>query len=556
MKRFSAIFAIFVLAGAATAQAQFHSQAKPGKFDYKLTKKLLTGKGSDTVSVIIQTHDLKSLQSKFSNFKAKNTKGFSSFSGLAGELTLSQLATLAQDSTIDAISSDEPIHTNNAVDGTEAPNSSSGALAALNRYGLAGDGIGVAIIDSGIASVQGLQNVVYRMDFTDSLKKGDPYGHGTHVAGIVGNSGEGPSKNYAGVAPNARLIDLRVLDETGTGATSDVISAIDWVIANRNATGYDGKPVNIRVINLSLGHPPMEGADTDPLSVECRKAVQAGIVVVAAAGNYGKDASGNTVYGTILTPGIEPSVITVGAVTTWGTPSRADDVVASYSSRGPTVDNIIKPDIVAPGSRIVSTLSPGSQIITQNPTLQIDANYMMLSGTSMAAPEVAGSVAMILSRDPWLTPNAVKGMLMYTAEKRGNPLDWGAGYLNVLGAMELASAVNPWANVGSYWVRSPFLLPSFDLINGSPVTWGQTIIWGDSLYSGNSLNFNKSAWSQTVVWGDTIVWTDTICWGETIVWDTNALAAETIVFGETIVWDSVAANTIIWGDSFDEVDAQ
>src|SRR5262249_23531203 len=155
----------------------------------------------------------------------------------------------------------------------------------------------------------------------------DPYGHGTHVAGIVGGAGANVAQGIplAGGAPGARPIGLRGLGSPGDGNTSFVSSGIDWVSTNKNIMWADGKELKIRVISLSLGHIPLEGAATDPLSVECRKAVQAGIVVVTAAGNYGKDAAGNTVYGTILTPGIEPSVITVGAATTWGTPSRTDD---------------------------------------------------------------------------------------------------------------------------------------------------------------------------------------------------------------------------------------
>src|SRR5205823_5982680 len=152
------------------------------------------------------------------------------------------------------------------------------------------------------------------------------------------------------------------------------------------------------------------------------KAVQAGLVVVVAAGNYGKDANGNSVYGTITSPGTEPSVITVGAVTTWGTPSRADDVIATYSSKGPTPDRLMKPDIAAPGSRIVSAASPGNYLLTNNPGLQVGNGYMKLSGTSMAAPVVAGAAAMILSAAPNLTPNTVKAILAYTAEKKGEPL--------------------------------------------------------------------------------------------------------------------------------------
>src|SRR5262249_28479201 len=140
-------------------------------------------------------------------------------------------------------------------------------------------------------------------------------------------------------------------------------------------------------------------------------------------GNFGKDIYGNPVYGGITSPGTEPSVITVGSVTTWGTPSRSDDVQASYSSKGPTIDNIIKPDIAAPGSLMISTMSPNNYLATLYPGLQVgNTPYMRLSGTSMAAPVVSGAVAMILSAVPGLTPNAVKSILMYTAETKGEVL--------------------------------------------------------------------------------------------------------------------------------------
>jgi serine protease AprX len=332
MKRIS-VSILLVMTVAIGLNAKSQMNTKTSKFDHKLMEQLKTGKSSERVAVIIQSHDLSSLREKLAKIQARNVRRFATFPGMAAEITLGDIVTLGQDPTIDVISIDASVNTsstlttvtNSTVNGTEPPNSSSGALAALNNFGAAGAGVGVAIVDSGISSKTGgaLPNLVYSIDFTASNGRGDPYGHGTHVAGIVGGSGAdgGNTGNmYAGVAPSARLIDLRVLDGTGIGSTSSVIAAIDWAIANRNANGFDGKPLNIRVINLSLGHLPQEGAATDPLAVECRRAVQSGLVVVAAAGNYGKDANGNTVYGTILTPGIEPSVITVGAVTTWGTP--------------------------------------------------------------------------------------------------------------------------------------------------------------------------------------------------------------------------------------------
>jgi serine protease AprX len=522
------------------------------KFDKKLEKMIKEGDASGDTRVIIQTSDIGSLPGKLSKANAKNTKSLGSFPGMASELSLRAIQALAQDSAILSISSDELVEGQSLTGTEEIPTSSSGGLVARNRWSATGQGIGVAVIDSGIATHQDLRNDVYDYDFTTgTAKRSDNYGHGTHVAGIIGASGASSSGTYAGIAPDARLINLQVLDDKGKGRTSDVIAAIAWVINNRNTIAKDGKPLNIRVINLSLGHLPLESAATDPLAVACRMAVKAGVVVVASAGNYGHDDDGNTVFGGITTPGIERSVITVGAVSTYGTPSRADDAIAKYSSRGPTIDHILKPDISAPGSRVISTESKDNYLVTTDHDLHIDRVYMKLSGTSMAAPIIAGAAAMILSKVPALSPNAVKAILMYTAEKRGSPLEWGAGYVNIAGAMDLAMSVDPTAAANQYWLKPLTLLPSYEVINGYSATWGQTIVWGDSAYTGNSLLYNKSTWSQTIVWGDTIVWDETICWGETSVWLTSVLAetaklnAQTIVWGDTIVWDE----TICWGDT-------
>src|SRR6185503_17304786 len=131
------------------------------------------------------------------------------------------------------------------------------------------------------------------------------------------------------------------------------------------------------------------------------------------------------------TPGIEPSVLTVGAMTTWGTDARSDDTVALYSSKGPTIDQFVKPDIAAPGSHVVAPAAAGSYLITTHPELAVGTQYLQLSGTSMASPVTAGAVALMLSAKPGLTPNAVKLLLMYTAERRGELLGTGAGEINI-----------------------------------------------------------------------------------------------------------------------------
>ena len=259
----------------------------------------------------------------------------------------------------------------------------------------------------------------------------DLYGHGTHVAGIVAGNGADSTcttctRTVKGIAPNANLINLRVLDENGNGTDSNVIAAIDQAIAL--ASTY-----NIRVINLSVGGPVLESSAQDPLCQAVEAAWQAGIVVDVAAGNDGRDNSvGNNGYGTITSPGNDPFVITVGAMKNEGTPDRTDDLIASYSSKGPTgIDNYVKPDIVAPGNLTVSLLANINDTLpTTEPTALIPNTYYdsagdgststvyyTLSGTSMATPVVSGAVALLLQQDPSLTPDQVKARLMRTAYK-------------------------------------------------------------------------------------------------------------------------------------------
>src|SRR5215813_14616207 len=205
-----------------------------------------------------------------------------------------------------------------------------------NVSGVDGTGIGIAILDSGMypnhVSFLDRNNgnrVALSLDFTGENRVDDPYGHGTVVASIAGGNGRVASASYLGIAPNARLFNLRVLNSQGRGTVAGVLAALNWIAENAQA-------FNIRVINMSLGMPAIDSYTNDPICLSVRRLVDSGIVVVAAAGNNGKDVEGNKVYGQIHSPGIEPSAITVGASNTFGTDSRTDDQVASYSSRGPT----------------------------------------------------------------------------------------------------------------------------------------------------------------------------------------------------------------------------
>src|SRR5439155_2401674 len=247
-----------------------------------------------------------------------------------------------------------------------------GARGVQQMLGYTGAGVGVAVIDSGVAFHDDLTNggglpplpvggqrVSAFVDFVNGqLTPYDDNGHGTHVAGIIAGNGFDSNGLKAGIAPSVHLVSLKVLDANGQGNISHIIAALDWIVANKNA-------YNIRVINLSAGAGVRESYWTDPLTLAAKRAVDAGIVVVTAAGNLGKNAAGLDQYGGITAPGNAPWVLTVGASSSMGTPTRDDDTVANYSSRGPTyIDWSAKPDLVAPGSGTVSLAAPGSTFYT------------------------------------------------------------------------------------------------------------------------------------------------------------------------------------------------
>ena len=309
--------------------------------------------------------------------------------------------------------------------------------------------VAVAVIDSGVADHWDY-NVAGRFDCTTEYggcvkaKPGtslfataadtyDPYGHGTHVAGIIGGTGKGKSPSEAGIAPWAPIYSLRVLDGEGRGVASDVIAALDWVLDN--ATTHD-----IRVVNLSLGTALEESAAGDPLVQAVEALWDAGIVVVCSAGNYGRDGTF-----TITSPGNSPKVITVGSLTDGGTGDDfGDDYVSTYSSRGPTlIDHYLKPDLLAPGNRVVAPIATGklkSELPERVRPCRADScsgkDYLELSGTSMAAAMVSGAVALMISQEPYLNPASVKARLMRSARKiPGDPNAVGAGVLDITAAL-------------------------------------------------------------------------------------------------------------------------
>ena len=346
--------------------------------------------------------------------------------GAAFTIPVSTLPALEADPEIASVSIDHPLK--GMDDYTDAAMNVSAAW----NLGYDGTGIGVAVIDSGINdnhrdlwdSTEAHSRVVYHQDFTGTTVYNayghlvyDLYGHGTHVAGIIGGNGYKSSGRYAGVAPNVNLVDLRVLDANGSGSDSMVIAAIQQAIALQNT-------YQIKVINLSLGRGISVGYAQDPLCQAVESAWNSGIVVVAAAGNFGRvSVNGSNGYGTVAAPGNDPLVLTVGAMKSMGSYSRTDDQIASYSSKGPTTyDHVVKPDIVAPGNLVVSLDAHASTLDSEYPGNEVAGNstnhdYFILSGTSMATPAAAGGVALLLQQNPSLTPDQVKARLMKTAYK-------------------------------------------------------------------------------------------------------------------------------------------
>jgi len=306
------------------------------------------------------------------------------------------------------------------------------------------------------------------------------------------------------------------------------MAALEWVLANY-------RTYNIRVVNLSLGHPIYEPAATDPLVQLVEQLTKKGLVVVVSAGNGGRNALGQTVYGSITSPANAQGAITVGAADTNDTLARSDDEVAPFSSRGPTrFDGYLKPDVVAPGFHIASLNAPYSTLANKYPNLVLSGGYFRLNGTSQAAPVVSGAAALMLQANPGLSSHTVKGIVQFTAQRLRNldVLTQGAGEVNITGAVRLAQLITPTATLGKRWVRGMRKPIQTDLLFGETAYWGKAIIWGDAIKPATTALFMRLAqWDDNIVWGyiaDNIVWSmdDNIVWG---LGDTVQGLSETIL---------------------------
>jgi serine protease AprX len=529
------------------------------------------GKSQETAKIIVQYQltPLATQEGRVQRLGARLNARLGLVKAIALTIPTSALTALAADPEVVSIHADHPLKGMDSV-----TNAAVNVSSAWNA-GYDGSGIGVAIIDSGINdshpdlwdAEQTHSRVVYHQDFTgtsttnSSGAKYDLYGHGTHVAGIVGGNGSLSSGNYSGVAPAVDLVDLRALDQNGDGSDSTVIAAIQKAISLQNT-------YNIQVINLSLGRGISESYTQDPLCQAVESAWQAGIVVVVAAGNYGRTTvDGIDGYGTVTAPGNDPLVITVGAMNSNGSSSQSAETMTTYTSKGPTMfDHVVKPDIMAPGNGIVSLAAPGATLEADYPAQLVNGNnglpdYFTLSGTSMAAPVVSGAAALILQQNNNLTPDQVKARLMQTAYQSFptssvitvptldetfteyyDLFSVGTGLLNIQPALS-DNMLAP-SNVGA--ALSPSV--SYSASNNSV-----TLADGNS-----SVPASKTVWGSSRAWAFSNIWVDVngntaTAPVATIPWNDDNVTAFSVVWGTStsatsVVWGtSTSATSVVWG---------
>jgi serine protease AprX len=646
------------MAGAFKASAKPPAQgaSAPRRGLKKMTEELLARVGrtrqgaGETARVIVRAPEGQTGASAAAALRGVGGRVSSQLNSLGlvvADVPVEKLAELADRDDVSWVSSDQDVRsTATSLDNTSHHEIATGASKLLPggnealANGGGGNKVGIAVLDSGISPPDAAEfagyewryssgtlglgllaqrylasypRVVKHIDFTGEGRTDDVYGHGTHTAGVAAGSGQASedyagrnsgAQTYGGIATNANVIDVRVLDSNGAGRVSNVVRAVDWVIQNR-------RTYNVRVMNLSLGAPPTQSYETDPLCLALARAVDVGIVVVVAAGNWGKDAQGRTIYGGILSPANSPRVITVGATNTQQTAARSDDTVATYSSRGPTlVDGTMKPDLVAPGNKLgaaeTASTSPtasnsydstggggllGGLLVGDTSTNRPVATgtYRVMSGTSFAAPAVAGTAALMLEANPSLTPSMVKALLMRTAQRlpayeqlvaNGRMSQFerviteGAGELNASAAVTVAKAIRKDAdradpgdnlltsrnttysslnvtspiagetmplNNGVIWVEGVAfnerltLTEGFRLPDGRKLKEGWVMVAGNLLPDGTYLLSSGHTVSPDCILGTAILMSDGFLLGDAILMGNGILLSDGFLLGDAIL---------------------
>jgi serine protease AprX len=547
--RFNVLVALLVLSLAAggwspvglvsAAAAPTPADDPSGPHDRRLSPKIdrvLRESGADEripVIVTTGTPDIDEASARASG--ASIRRRFRYLDGFAASIPARGFAKLLQSRSVRGISYDAAIHPLDDLDYVTV-----GGDIALRNYNLTGKEVAVAVLDSGVAKhgdlgarlLAEVEIVGHESGFVDL------FGHGTHVAGIIAGNAHASSdaksfRRIVGMGKDIRLVSVRIFGPEGTGLVSDALAGIDWIIANKDK-------YKIRVLNASFGHPVEESYLTDPLCQAVERAWKAGIVVVASAGNDG--ALG---YGSIGSPGNDPYVITVGASNNYLSGTRGDDLVATYSSRGPTyLDHVVKPDVLAPGNRTISLRAVGSPLDVRYPGLRVkwgeynsdpnkatlDSSYFRLSGTSMSAAVVSGVAALLLQKEPTITPDTVKMRLMKSAEKRPDYdiFTEGAGFVDLLAALQTSgTASGPALSPLAVWTEDGIRIEGSGILIGDGAIWGGRIVW-----TSDALGITGAVWG-----GGGIVWANSAVWGTNSVWENSVDTSQTTgLEGDNTVW--------------------
>jgi serine protease AprX len=505
---------------------------------------------SGTVGVIVQgTH---SVESSVRQMGGRITHHLPLIGGFSARVPAGDIDRIAHLPGATSITLDRPTRVQSLPE--SAPGSTNGIPSvykkathgdALATAGARGQGVTVALIDTGVTSMPDIAGAIQPVsgdplnltsrpcvNFTDEPTCDDSYGHGTFMAGLIAGNGVASGGKYVGMAPSAKILSVKIAGASGASDVSTIIAALQWVVQWRST-------YNIRVLNLSLGTDSTQSYSVDPLDYAVEKAWESGIVVNVAASNRGPSAE------TISDPANDPFVITVGAVDDKGTSGLGDDVLPNFSGRGPTAtDHLSKPDVAAPGAHLVSLAAPGATITTQFPST-MTSPYRRGSGTSMANAVVSGLVAQMLSAQPTLTPDRVKYELMSTARHDGassDPLAVGSGVVDGSGALTAGPGVAnvgvaPSMGTGSLAASRGTVGVVLDDLTGTVLdassgdvgtlagvdgtSWWGTSWWGTSWWDAV---MNGTSWWGTSWWGTS--WWGTSWWG-TSWWGTSWWGAST-----------------------------
>ncbi|MGH2472052.1 MAG: S8 family serine peptidase [Candidatus Limnocylindria bacterium] len=430
---------------------------------------------------------------------ATNVAALDTIDMVTARLSADALRALQSDSRVSYLATDAVVTAAGRDERYERPNQRSSpgisAVDADDAWSRAtGRGVTVVLMDTGIAEHPDLGgSVLARFDFVqDGVTLLDPSGHGTFVAGLIAAHG----RTFKGVAPDAKLISLRVLDLNGTGTMHSVLAAFDWLLHNRASN-------NIKVLNLSFGAPQRSSYHRELLAGVVESAWFAGVTVVAAAGNDGPTP------GTVAMPGADPFVITAGSFADQGTRATSDDRESLFSSRGPTLDGFGKPDVLAPGEHVVSLRVPGAALDRDDHNNRGDVSvgpYARLTGTSASTAMVAGAAAVVLEAHRSYSATQVKGALI-------------AGGRRIVGTPTPGLDVDDALTVRPARVNAG-LLPS------------RVLLW--------LLAENGNVFGPGIAW-DGISW-EGISW-ESVSWEGVAWEA---VSWEGVTWDGVAWDSVTW----------